>query len=182
MDYEFVYKVEADIFRKEKKVGKGKSLSSIQSVFLKESELSRQAIERLCDVEKWTGFGNVISFKDETEQCFRVLLLDFLPLEVGKWVGGIQPQMASFNHANLTCEEIEHKISEMGLQWNRLKKGIYFQEMQQQCKVRFGEITSQGMQMVVNEALQTMGGSENYPVYCRWEGLENDSAERKTIF
>jgi hypothetical protein len=182
MDYEFVYKVDADIFRKEKRAGKGKSSSAIRSVCLKESELSKQAIDRLCDVEEWTGFGNVISFKDETEQCFRVLLLDFLPLEVGKCVAGIQPQMASFNHADLTSEEIERKISGMGMQWNRLKRGIYFQEMQQQCEVRFGEITPQGIQMVVNEALQTMGGSENFPVFCRWEGLENDSAEGEIDF
>jgi hypothetical protein len=179
MDYEFVFKVDADVLRKEKKVRKGQPLSVLHSKWLKEDQISKKAHDQLSDIDEWTGFGNIVSFKSEPKECIQVLLLEFLPLKVGELVAGIRPQMASFYHSDLSGKEIEQKIYEMGMQWGQLKRGIYFQEMQLQCVARFGEITPQGLQTVVLEALQEMGGSENFPILCMWEEMENGSTENE---
>jgi hypothetical protein len=119
MGYEFVYKVENEVLSKEQVVGKAQSQSEIRSVRLKDNQLSQQASEQLSDLEEWTGFGKVIGFRDASEKDFRVRLLDFIPFNIVRGCVAIRPQISTYNHTNLSRQEIELEIDKMHRQWQQ---------------------------------------------------------------
>ena len=185
-EYEFVYKVVADGLQKGKKATKKQPSSAIRSVCLKESQLSEQVSDQLDDLEEWTGFGKVVSFKDETERSFRVLLLDFLPVEIEKGVQAIRPQMATFNHATLSVREIEREIAKMLDQWKQNKSKLQsakagLKAHQKQIWKDMDEEMPLAMRIFMEQAMDEFfritGDWRDVPLECMWEYLDEDKAQ-----
>jgi len=172
MDYEFVYKVDADGLQKGKKAAKRQPCSAIRTVQLNENQLSEPVFDQLIDLEEWTGFGNVVSFKDDTEQCFRVLLLDFLPVEIEAGVQAIRPQLTPFNHTPLSVREIEHEIAKMHNQWKQNQSN--HQQLGKDADIEMPLAMRIFMKLAMDEFFRITGDWEDVPLECRWEYLDED--------